>query len=71
MTVLSTSKNAAAVRSGGTLGRVGPAVSAAAAALAVVAVPRPEYPPAADALHLARRVLSSLTELTPDVIAAL
>ncbi len=38
--------------------------SAAAAGLAVIAVPRPEYPPAADALDQARLVLDSLTELT-------
>ena len=45
--------------------------SAAAAGLAVIAVPRPEYPPAAEALDLARLVLDSLTELTPGTIAAL
>ena len=45
--------------------------SAAAAGLAVIAVPRPEYPPAAEALDLARLVLDSLTELTPVAIAAL
>jgi HAD superfamily hydrolase (TIGR01509 family) len=45
--------------------------SAAAAGLAVIAVPRPEYPPAADALDHARLVLDSLTELTPNTIAAL
>ena len=45
--------------------------SAAAAGLAVIAVPRPEYPPAADALAGARVVLGSLTELTPDTVAAL
>jgi HAD superfamily hydrolase (TIGR01509 family) len=45
--------------------------SAAAAGLTVIAVPRPEYPPAPDALGLARVVLNSLTELTPDTIAAL
>jgi HAD superfamily hydrolase (TIGR01509 family) len=45
--------------------------SAAAAGLAVIAVPRPEYPPAADALRQARVVLDSLTELTTDTIAAL
>jgi HAD superfamily hydrolase (TIGR01509 family) len=45
--------------------------SAAAAGLAVIAVPRPEYPPAAGALDLARLVLDSLTELTTDTIAAL
>jgi HAD superfamily hydrolase (TIGR01509 family) len=45
--------------------------SAAAAGLAVIAVPRPEYPPAAEVLDRARLVLDSLTELTPDTIAAL
>ena len=45
--------------------------SAAAAGLVVIAVPRPEYPPAAEALDQARLVLDSLTELTPDSIAAL
>jgi HAD superfamily hydrolase (TIGR01509 family) len=45
--------------------------SAAAAGLAVIAVPRPEYPPAAEALDHARLVLDSLTQLTPDTIAAL
>jgi HAD superfamily hydrolase (TIGR01509 family) len=45
--------------------------SAAAAGLAVIAVPRPEYPPAPDALRQARIVLGSLTELTSGTIAAL
>ena len=45
--------------------------SASAAGLTVIAVPRPEYPPAADALQQARAVLDSLTELTPGTIAAL
>jgi len=45
--------------------------SAAAAGMAVIAVPHPRYPPAPDALSSARLVLSSLAELTPDVIAAL
>ena len=45
--------------------------SAAAAGLTVIAVPRPEYPPAPDALGHARVVLGSLTELTPAVIGAL
>ena len=45
--------------------------SAAAAGLAVIAVPRPEYPPAAEALDQARLVLDSLTELTSDTIATL
>jgi HAD superfamily hydrolase (TIGR01509 family) len=45
--------------------------SAAAAGLTVIAVPRPEYPPARDALGLARLTLDSLTALTPGVIASL
>ena len=45
--------------------------SAAAAGLAVIAVPRPEYPPVAEALDHARLVLDSLTQLTPNTIAAL
>ena len=45
--------------------------SAAAAGFAVIAVPRPEYPPAAEALDQARLVLDALTELTPDTIAIL
>jgi HAD superfamily hydrolase (TIGR01509 family) len=45
--------------------------SAAAAGMAVIAVPRPEYPPAPDALRQARVVLDSLTELTTDTVAAL
>ncbi len=45
--------------------------SAAAAGMAVIAVPRPEYPPAADALAGVRTTLTSLTELTPQTIAAL
>jgi HAD superfamily hydrolase (TIGR01509 family) len=45
--------------------------SAAAAGLSVIAVPRPEYPPAADALARARLILASLTELTPDALSAL
>jgi HAD superfamily hydrolase (TIGR01509 family) len=45
--------------------------AAAAAGLAVIAIPRPEYPPAEDALRHARMVLGSLTELTVDVISGL
>ena len=37
----------------------------------MIAIPRPEYPPAADALASARLVLPSLTVLTPDTIEAL
>jgi len=45
--------------------------AAAAAGCAVIAIPRPEYPPAPDALGSARLVLRSLTDLTPDTISAL
>lgn len=45
--------------------------SAAAAGMTVIAVPRPAYPPAADALAGASLVLSSLTELTVDAVLAL
>ena len=45
--------------------------SAAAAGMAVIAVPRPEYPPAAGALAGVRVTLGSLTELTPATIDAL
>jgi len=45
--------------------------SAAAAGLHVVAVPRPEYPPAADALAAAQAVLKDLDELTVDLVASL
>ena len=45
--------------------------SAAAAGCTVIAIPRPEYPPAEDALALARIALHSLTDLTQDTIAAL
>jgi HAD superfamily hydrolase (TIGR01509 family) len=44
--------------------------AAAAAGLTVIAIPRPEYPPASDALAAARLVLPSLTVLTPDLIEA-
>lgn len=45
--------------------------SAAAAGLQVIAVPRPEYPPAPDALAGAGLVLDNLTDLTVDEVAAL
>ncbi len=45
--------------------------SAAAAGMAVIAVPRPEYPPAPDALALARLVLGGLPELTVAAVTAL
>ncbi|HEY2237211.1 MAG TPA: HAD family phosphatase [Streptosporangiaceae bacterium] len=45
--------------------------SAAAAGLHVIAVPRPEYPPAADALAQAQVVLGGLDGLTVDLVAGL
>jgi HAD superfamily hydrolase (TIGR01509 family) len=45
--------------------------SAAAAGTHVVAVPRPEYPPAADALAQAQATLHDLDELTVELVAAL
>jgi HAD superfamily hydrolase (TIGR01509 family) len=45
--------------------------AAAAAGLTVIAIPRPEYPPAADALASARLVLPSLNVLTSHTIEAL
>jgi HAD superfamily hydrolase (TIGR01509 family) len=45
--------------------------SAAAAGLAVIAVPHPKYPPVPDALSAARAVVPGLTELTPAVIEQL
>jgi HAD superfamily hydrolase (TIGR01509 family) len=43
--------------------------SAHAAGMRVVAIPNRRYPPPADALALADRVLDSLEELTPTVVA--
>ena len=45
--------------------------SAAAAGMAVIAVPRPEYPPSPDALAVARLVLGGLPELTVAAVTAL
>ena len=45
--------------------------AAAAAGFAVIAVPRPAYPPAPDALKAARLVFPSLMELTVAAVAAL
>ncbi len=45
--------------------------AAAVAGLTVIAVPRPAYPPAEDALAGARLVLPALTALTPGAILAL
>jgi HAD superfamily hydrolase (TIGR01509 family) len=43
-------------------------LAAAAAGMPVIAVPRPDYPPSAAALAQAAAVLSSLAELTPQVV---
>jgi HAD superfamily hydrolase (TIGR01509 family) len=45
--------------------------SAATAGLAVIAVPRPRYPPGPGALGAASLVLTSLAELTPGAVAKL
>jgi HAD superfamily hydrolase (TIGR01509 family) len=45
--------------------------AAAAAGCQVIAVPQQAYPPAPDALALARLVLGGLAELTPQAVAAL
>jgi HAD superfamily hydrolase (TIGR01509 family) len=45
--------------------------AAVAAGMAVIAIPRPEYPPAADALAAARLALPSLTVLTPELVDSL
>jgi hypothetical protein len=37
----------------------------------VIAVPHPRYPPAADALALASKVLPGLDDLTADVVTEL
>jgi HAD superfamily hydrolase (TIGR01509 family) len=44
--------------------------SAVAAGLAVVAIPNPHFPPAADALALARVVLDDLAALGPEAVVA-
>ena len=45
-------------------------VSAASAAMRVVVIPNPVFPPSADALALADVILGSLGELTAEVLAA-
>jgi HAD superfamily hydrolase (TIGR01509 family) len=45
--------------------------AAASAGCAVIAIPRPEYPPAADALAAASLVLPSLNVLTPELVEPL
>lgn len=44
--------------------------AAHAAGMRVLALPNPHYPPAADALALADRVLASAEELTPELVDA-
>jgi HAD superfamily hydrolase (TIGR01509 family) len=44
--------------------------SAKAAAMRVIAVPNPHFPPDADALAQADVVVQTIDELTPDVVAA-
>ena len=43
--------------------------SAHAAGMAVIAIPNRDVPPEPEALRLASRVLDSLTELTPGLLA--
>jgi beta-phosphoglucomutase-like phosphatase (HAD superfamily) len=45
--------------------------SADEAGMAVIAVPNSDFPPEPGALKLAREVLGSLTELTPERVRAL
>ena len=45
--------------------------SAAAAGMAVIAVPQPQYPPDDDALVLAAVVLDDIAQLTEDLVASL
>lgn len=45
--------------------------SAAAAGMAVVAVPNPTYPPAPDSLALARARVASVRDVTPELVAGL
>ena len=42
--------------------------SAAAAGMHVIAIPRPQYPPAPDALAATSLVLSTLDDLTSDAV---
>ena len=44
--------------------------AAHAAGMRVIAIPNRRYPPAADALDLADAALASITELSPEVVAA-
>jgi beta-phosphoglucomutase-like phosphatase (HAD superfamily) len=42
--------------------------SAAAAGMAVIAVPNPHYPPDSDALALAAATVSGVAEITPELV---
>jgi HAD superfamily hydrolase (TIGR01509 family) len=44
--------------------------AAAAAGMAVIAVPNPHYPPDADALELASATASAVAEITPELVEA-
>jgi len=44
-------------------------LAAVAAAMTVVAIPNPHFPPRADALDMADRVLPAITDLTPEILA--
>ena len=45
--------------------------AAAAAGLAVIAIPNPDFSPSAEALALADAVLGTITELTPELVESL
>ena len=45
--------------------------SAAAAGMTTIALPNPHYPPSADALALAAVTITTLHELTPELVANL
>ena len=48
--------------------RASNALSAKAAGMRVLAIPNPQFPPAADALAEAGALLASIVELTPEVL---
>jgi beta-phosphoglucomutase-like phosphatase (HAD superfamily) len=45
--------------------------AAAAAGMAVIAIPNPHYPPAEDALDLAAATVTGVAEVTPALVASL
>jgi beta-phosphoglucomutase-like phosphatase (HAD superfamily) len=45
--------------------------SAAAAGITTIALPNPHYPPGADTLALAAATITTLHELTPELVASL